>query len=194
MYSENPSNGKCIIVSAPSGAGKTTIVHALMKQISALSFSISACSRKPRGNEKDGEDYFFIGPEEFKKRISEQAFVEWEEVYPEHYYGTLKSEVENLWKQGKVVVFDVDVVGGLNLKKKFGENALALFIQPPNLTVLGQRLRSRNTETEVRVQQRLKKADWEIEQSSNFDHVILNDVLPLAIDKAVKLATHFIAL
>ena len=194
MYSENPTNGKCIIVSAPSGAGKTTIVHALMKQISALSFSISACSRKPRENEKDGEDYFFIGPEEFKKRISEQAFVEWEEVYPEHYYGTLKSEVENLWKQGKVVVFDVDVVGGLNLKKKFGENALALFIQPPNLTVLGQRLRSRNTETEVRVQQRLKKADWEIEQSSNFDHVILNDVLPLAIDKAVKLATHFIAL
>lgn len=194
MYSENPSNGKCIIVSAPSGAGKTTIVHALMKQISALSFSISACSRKPRENEKDGEDYFFIGPEEFKKRISEQAFVEWEEVYPEHYYGTLKSEVEKLWKQGKVVVFDVDVVGGLNLKKKFGENALALFIQPPNLTVLGQRLRSRNTETEVRVQQRLKKADWEIEQSSNFDHVILNDVLPLAIDKAVKLATHFIAL
>lgn len=194
MYSENPSNGKCIIVSAPSGAGKTTIVHALMKQISALSFSISACSRKPRENEKDGEDYFFIGPEEFKKRILEQAFVEWEEVYPEHYYGTLKSEVEKLWKQGKVVVFDVDVVGGLNLKKKFGENALALFIQPPNLTVLGQRLRSRNTETEVRVQQRLKKADWEIEQSSNFDHVILNDVLPLAIDKAVKLATHFIAL
>jgi guanylate kinase len=194
MYSENPSNGKCIIVSAPSGAGKTTIVHALMEQISVLSFSISACSRKPRENEKDGEDYFFIGPEEFKKRISEQAFVEWEEVYPEHYYGTLKSEVEKLWKQGKVVVFDVDVVGGLNLKKKFGENALALFIQPPNLTVLGQRLRSRNTETEERVQQRLKKADWEIEQSSNFDHVILNDVLPLAIDKAVKLTTHFIAL
>jgi len=194
MYSENPSNGKCIIVSAPSGAGKTTIVHALMEQISVLSFSISACSRKPRENEKDGEDYFFIGPEVFKKRISEQAFIEWEEVYPEHYYGTLKSEVEKLWKQGKVVVFDVDVVGGLNLKKKFGENALALFIQPPNLTVLGQRLRSRNTETEERVQQRLKKADWEIEQSSNFDHVILNDVLPLAIDKAVKLATHFIAL
>jgi len=194
MYSENPSNGKCIIVSAPSGAGKTTIVHALMEQISVLSFSISACSRKPRENEKDGEDYFFIGPEEFKKRISEQAFIEWEEVYPEHYYGTLKSEVEKLWKQGKVVVFDVDVVGGLNLKKKFGENALALFIQPPNLTVLGQRLRSRNTETEERVQQRLKKADWEIEQSSSFDHVILNDVLPLAIDKAVKLATHFIAL
>ncbi|NBV91596.1 MAG: guanylate kinase [Flavobacteriia bacterium] len=194
MYSENPSNGKCIIVSAPSGAGKTTIVHALMEQISVLSFSISACSRKPRENEKDGEDYFFIGPEEFKKRISEQAFIEWEEVYPEHYYGTLKSEVEKLWKQGKVVVFDVDVVGGLNLKKKFGENALALFIQPPNLTVLGQRLRSRNTETEERVQQRLKKADWEIEQSSNFDHVILNDVLPLAIDKAVKLTTHFIAL
>jgi len=194
MYSENPINGKCIIVSAPSGAGKTTIVHALMEQISVLSFSISACSRKPRENEKDGEDYFFIGPEEFKKRISEQAFIEWEEVYPEHYYGTLKSEVEKLWKQGKVVVFDVDVVGGLNLKKKFGENALALFIQPPNLTVLGQRLRSRNTETEERVQQRLKKADWEIEQSSNFDHVILNDVLPLAIDKAVKLATHFIAL
>jgi len=194
MYSENPINGKCIIVSAPSGAGKTTIVHALMEQISVLSFSISACSRKPRENEKDGEDYFFIGPEEFKKRISEQAFIEWEEVYPEHYYGTLKSEVEKLWKQGKVVVFDVDVVGGLNLKKKFGENALALFIQPPNLTVLGQRLRSRNTETEERVQQRLKKADWEIEQSSSFDHVILNDVLPLAIDKAVKLATHFIAL
>jgi guanylate kinase len=194
MYSENPINGKCIIVSAPSGAGKTTIVHALMEQISVLSFSISACSRKPRENEKDGEDYFFIGPEEFKKRISKQAFIEWEEVYPEHYYGTLKSEVEKLWKQGKVVVFDVDVVGGLNLKKKFGENALALFIQPPNLTVLGQRLRSRNTETEERVQQRLKKADWEIEQSSSFDHVILNDVLPLAIDKAVKLTTHFIAL
>jgi guanylate kinase len=114
MYSENPSNGKCIIVSAPSGAGKTTIVPALMEQISVLSFSISACSRKPRENEKDGEDYFFIGPEEFKKRISEQAFIEWEEVYPEHYYGTLKSEVEKLWKQGKVVVFDVDVVGGLN--------------------------------------------------------------------------------
>jgi guanylate kinase len=158
MYSENPTNGKCIIVSAPSGAGKTTIVRALMDQMAPLSFSISACSRMPRGNEKEGVDYFFIGAKEFKKRIEENAFIEWEEVYPDHYYGTLKSEVEKLWKQGKVVVFDVDVVGGINLKKKFGDNALSIFIQPPNLDVLGKRLRSRNTETEAKVVERLTKA------------------------------------
>lgn len=192
MYSENPTNGKCIIVSAPSGAGKTTIVRALMDQMAPLSFSISACSRMPRGNEKEGVDYFFIGAEEFKKRIEENAFIEWEEVYPGHYYGTLKSEVEKLWKHGKVVVFDVDVVGGINLKKKFGDNALSIFIQPPNLDVLGKRLRSRNTETEAKVVERLTKATWEIGQSNQFDHVILNDILTVAIEKAVHLTTHFI--
>lgn len=192
MYSENPTNGKCIIVSAPSGAGKTTIVRALMDQMAPLSFSISACSRMPRGNEKEGVDYFFIGTEEFKKRIEENAFIEWEEVYPGHYYGTLKSEVEKLWKHGKVVVFDVDVVGGINLKKKFGDNALSIFIQPPNLDVLGKRLRSRNTETEAKVVERLTKATWEIGQSNQFDHVILNDILTVAIEKAVHLTTHFI--
>jgi len=140
--------GKCIIFSAPSGAGKTTIVRALLAEIDYLSFSISACSRAPRGKEKDGVDYHFISVEEFQAKILENDFVEWEEVYTNNYYGTLKSELARIWNSGKTVVFDVNVIGGLNLKEIFKENVLAIFIKPPNQDILEERLRKRNTETE----------------------------------------------
>ncbi len=139
--------GKCIIFSAPSGAGKTTIVRALLAEMNQLAFSISACSRAPRGTEKNGKDYHFISVEEFQAKILQNDFVEWEEVYSNNYYGTLKSELSRIWDSGKTVVFDVDVIGGLHLKEIFKENALAIFITPPNQDILEDRLRKRNTES-----------------------------------------------
>ena len=145
--SEN-KKGKCVIFSAPSGAGKTTIVHYLLKQNLGLEFSVSACSRDPRSNEVDGRDYHFLGLEGFKEKIEQDAFVEWEEVYTDNFYGTLKSEIERIWSHGKTVIFDVDVIGGLNIKRIFGEQALAIFVQPPSYDELEARLRKRSTETE----------------------------------------------
>ncbi len=186
------ANGKCIIFSAPSGAGKTTIVHALLNARIGLEFSISACSRDSRPNEINGKDYHFLGIQGFKERIDAGAFVEWEEVYTNNYYGTLKSEVERIWKNDKAVIFDVDVVGGLNLKKIFGEDALAIFVQPPSYEELEKRLRYRSTESEDKIRQRMAKANTELSRASEFDHVLINADLDMAIENAKKLVTHFI--
>lgn len=184
--------GKCVIFSAPSGAGKTTIVHALLSRIPELCFSVSACSRDPRPNEINGKDYYFLGLEKFKEGIENDQFVEWEEVYENNYYGTLKSEIERIWKDGKVVIFDVDVVGGLNLKRIFGENALAIFVKPPSFEILEQRLRSRNTETEDKISMRLSKAKQELETAPQFDTVLVNDNLDWACEEAYDTVRNFI--
>jgi len=176
--------GKAVIFSAPSGAGKTTIVRHLLEQNLNLEFSISACSRSKREGEVNGKDYYFLTVDEFKKRIDENAFLEWEEVYTDNFYGTLKSEVQRVWDNGHHLIFDVDVIGGLNLKKFFGDHALAIFVEPPSVEVLEQRLRSRATETEESVARRIGKAHEEMQVKDQFDFVLLNDEL----SKACKLA------
>ncbi len=185
-------SGKCVIFSAPSGAGKTTIVRALLDAKIGLEFSVSACSREPRPNEVDGNDYYFLGTEGFRQKIDEEAFVEWEEVYTNNFYGTLRSEVERIWKNGHTVIFDVDVIGGLNLKKIFKEQALAIFVQPPSYEELEQRLRFRSTETEDKIAQRMSKAREELSYASKFDHILVNDHLENAIDSAKELVQEFI--
>lgn len=184
--------GKLIIFSAPSGAGKSTIVKRLLQQLPQLAFSISATSREPRTGEQDGQHYYFLSPEEFQKEIAREAFLEWEEVYPGLYYGTLRAEVERLWEGGKQVIFDIDVVGGLNLKQQFGKNALALFVQPPSLAILEERLRNRGTESEEKLQMRLAKAEQEMATASSFDHIILNDNLEVAVNEALQLVKRFL--
>ncbi len=185
---------KLFIFSAPSGAGKSTIVQHLMKQGLGLEFSISATSREPREGEVDGKEYHFISPEKFRKMIKEDAFIEWEEVYPDQFYGTLYSEVENIWKRGKHAIFDIDVVGGQNLKKEFGERACAIFIQAPSREVLEQRLRARATDDEASLQLRLGKAMFEMEHATRFDHILINDSLEKALAEAEKIVTDFLAL
>ena len=188
-----PKGGKCIIFSAPSGAGKTTIVRALLDSNIGLEFSVSACSRDPRGNEIDGKDYHFLGVDGFKKHIEDEAFVEWEEVYTNNFYGTLKSEIEEIWSHGKTVIFDVDVIGGLNLKKVFQKNALAIFVQPPSYEELEKRLRHRSTETEDKILQRMSKAHKELSSAPEFDYILINDDLDKAILKAKELVQEFIS-
>ncbi|RMG75925.1 MAG: guanylate kinase [Bacteroidetes bacterium] len=184
--------GKCIIISAPSGAGKTTIVHHLLKIFPELEFSVSATSRPRRANEQNGKDYYFLSPEEFKKRIENNEFIEWEEVYPNQYYGTLKSEIERIWNEGKHVIFDVDVVGGLNLKKIFKDRALAIFIMPPSMEVLEERLRQRKTEAEEKIKMRLNKAKEEIAKAKEFDKIVVNDNLSHAVADAEKFIRNFL--
>ena len=185
---------KLFIFSAPSGAGKSTLVQHLMQQDLGLEFSISATSRKPREGEENGREYHFISPEKFRRMIKEDAFIEWEEVYPDQFYGTLYSEVEHIWKRGKNAIFDIDVVGGLNLKKKYGEHACAIFIQAPSLEVLEQRLRSRGTDNEASLKKRLGKAMFELSHKSHFDHIIINDSLDTALAEAEKIVLDFLAL
>lgn len=184
--------GKCIIFSAPSGAGKTTIVHYLLGQDLGLAFSVSACSRDPRPNEVDGRDYHFLGVDGFRAAISAGRFVEWQEVYTNNFYGTLRSELERIWAEGKAVIFDVDVVGGLNLKRIFGDNALAVFVQPPSYEILEERLRSRSTETEEKINMRLAKASQELDQAAEFDVQLLNDNLDHACAEAKRLVEGFL--
>ena len=184
--------GKCIIFSAPSGAGKTTLVHKLLESSEQYAFSVSACSREPRKNERDGVDYYFIGLENFKQKISENAFVEWEEVYKDNFYGTLKSELIRIWSMGKTVVFDVDVVGGLNLKKVFKRNALAIFVNPPNMEILEERLRGRKTESEEKIQIRISKAQIEMDRATEFDVIIENNILEQAVEQVKAVAAEFV--
>ncbi|MDF1575181.1 MAG: guanylate kinase [Bacteroidales bacterium] len=185
--------GKLLIFSAPSGAGKSTIVHHLMKLELGLEFSISATSRKPRKGELDGREYYFISPGEFRKKIRENAFVEWEEVYPDQFYGTLYSEVERIWNGGCHAIFDIDVVGGLNLKNKYGKRACAIFIQAPSMEILEQRLRSRATDDESSLQKRLGKALFEMEQAARFDYILVNDALETALAEAERIVKEFLA-
>ena len=185
---------KCIIISAPSGAGKTTIVRALLKELPQLAFSISACSREPRGLEKNGVDYYFLGKEGFGQQIEANAFVEWEEVYEGMFYGTLKSELARIWKEGKIVIFDVDVVGGIHLKEIMKEKALSVFIQPPSLEELERRLQSRNTDSMNKIAMRVAKAAQEIEQAKEFDVIVVNDQLELAIQTIRSTISRFIEL
>lgn len=186
------SKGKCVIFSAPSGAGKTTIVHHLLKQGLGLEFSVSACSRDPRPSEVDGLDYHFLGIEGFKDKIREDAFVEWEEVYTNNFYGTLKSEIERIWAKGHAVIFDVDVIGGLNLKRQFKDNAFAVFVQPPSYEELENRLRKRSTESEDKINQRMEKATKELAFAPEFDYVLVNDDLDEACKKAKALVEEFL--
>ncbi len=183
---------KLIILSAPSGAGKTTLVHHLMKEVPNLAFSISATSRKPRKGEVNGKDYYFISAEEFKKKIREGAFVEWEEVYENQFYGTLIAEVERLRKEGKHVVFDVDVKGGLSIKRLYGNDALAVFIKPPSMQVLEQRLRKRSTEDEESLKKRLARAEEELSFESRFDVTLINDDLEKAKKEIVEIVKQFV--
>jgi guanylate kinase len=185
--------GKIIAFSAPSGAGKTTIVHRLMERIPELSFSISACTRDRRGRaEQNGKDYYFITVQEFQEKIRHDEFVEWEEVYEGSYYGTLKSEVERIWDGGKHAILDIDVKGGLSIKDFYKERALCIFVKPPSLEVLEQRLRARDTDSASSISARLYKAGFELTFEDRFDAVIVNDDLDEATFQAEKLVRNFI--
>ncbi|MEQ9187037.1 MAG: guanylate kinase [Cryomorphaceae bacterium] len=185
--------GKAIIFSAPSGSGKTTIVRALLSEGLPLEFSISATSRAARGNERHGFDYYFLGINGFKEKIDEDALLEWEEVYVDQFYGTLKSEIERIGKNGNAVVFDVDVYGGIELKRLLGDRALALFILPPSVEELERRLRGRNTDPEKKIKVRLAKAHEEMEQRDAFDTIIVNENLDTAISDARNAIIEFLA-
>ena len=186
--------GKLIVFSAPSGSGKTTIVRHLLKQAALnLEFSISAASRAPRGEEKDGVDYYFMDIKEFKRHIKNGDFLEWEEVYRDNFYGTLKSEVERIWAQGKNVIFDIDVVGGLRIKKKFPKETLAVFVKPPSVDELKIRLKNRKTESEEKINMRIAKASIEMATAPQFDFIIVNDELEKALKEAEKMVANHIS-
>jgi guanylate kinase len=184
--------GKLVIFSAPSGSGKTTIVRELLKRFDCFEFSISATSRQPRGAEQNGIDYYFLTNEEFKERVARDEFVEWEEVYQGTCYGTLKSEMERIWNNGKVIIFDVDVMGGINLKRLFGDDACSMFIMPPSIEELERRLRGRGTDAEEVIQKRIAKAEFEISKAPEFDHVVINDKLDVAVEEAAGIIASFL--
>ena len=184
--------GKLIIFSAPSGSGKSTIIQYLLTQGLNLAFSISATSRAPRGTEKDGVEYYFLTPDEFRRRIADGDFLEYEEVYTDKFYGTLKSEVERLTALGKNVIFDVDVVGGVNIKRFYGERALSIFIQPPSVEELRRRLVGRATDAPEVIESRLAKAEYEMSFASKFDRVIINDDLTIAENEALNIIQDFL--
>ena len=184
--------GKLVIFSAPSGSGKTTIVRELLKLFPEFEFSISATSRKPRGQEQHGVDYYFLSNEEFRQRVERDEYVEWEEVYVGTCYGTLKSEMERIWSKGNVIIFDVDVMGGINLKRLFGEDACSMFIMPPSVEELERRLRGRGTDSEEVIQKRIAKAEFELSKSPEFDYTVVNDDLQVAVDEAAAIIRNFL--
>jgi len=184
--------GKAILFSAPSGCGKTTIIRELMQYFDCFGFSISATSRAPREGEVDGKDYYYLSHEEFKARVATGDFLEWEEVYEGTCYGTLKSEVERLWDGGQVIVFDVDVNGGRNIKRYFGADALSIFVMPPSVEVLEQRLRSRGTDSEESIRKRLARSAKELELAPQFDVTIVNDDLQRAVEETRKVIEAFL--
>ena len=183
---------KLIVISAPSGAGKTSIVQYLLQNISQLAFSISACSRDKRENEIDGKHYYFLTTQEFKEKIKNKEFLEWEEVYKNQFYGTLKSEITRATQKSNTIIFDVDVIGGLNIKNQYADECLAIFILPPSINILKKRLIKRNTESEKSLQIRLEIAEQEIAESSKFDKTILNDNFNTACEEARKIVQNFI--
>lgn len=184
---------KVIIFSAPSGSGKTTLVKHCLETFPQLSFSVSCTTRRPRGEEKDGVDYHFLTPDDFRARIAENAFVEFEEVYEDKYYGTLKSEVERIWDEKKIVIFDVDVKGGISLKKYFDDKAISIFIMPPSIEELGRRLNLRATDDAETIVSRLAKAGEEMTYKDHFDEILVNDDLQVAKDAVVKVIENFLA-
>lgn len=192
MTPNSESKGKLVIFSAPSGAGKTTIVKRLLEKNFNLEFSVSATSREARKNEIDGKDYYFLTQYEFQQKVDNNEFLEWEEVYLGTSYGTLKSEVERIRNLGKNVIFDVDVVGGLNIKKFYGDEALAIFVQPPSVEELEKRLRFRSTETEEKIKVRLAKAKHELSYAQQFDMIIVNDDLEKAVKEAEETIRDFL--
>jgi len=185
--------GKVVIFSAPSGSGKTTIVRRLLEQYTQFEFSISATSRQPRGAERDGVDYYFLTAEAFAAKVKEDAFVEWEEVYAGTCYGTLKSEVERIWAKGNVILFDVDVMGGISLKRIFGDKACSIFIMPPSIEELRRRLIGRATDTMEVIEKRVSKAAFEIEKAPEFDHTVINDDLEKAVEDTRAIINQFLA-
>ena len=192
MNSSNNFQGKAIIISAPSGAGKTTLVNKLLDAKLPLLFSISACCRAPRKGEEDKKDYYFLSIEEFKEKIKAQDFIEWEEVYEGNFYGTLKKEIERIWKEKKHVVFDVDVIGGISLKDYFMENSISIFIKPPSMEVLSKRLKKRNTEDRKSIKNRLEKSFEEIKSIDKFDKIIVNDELSISSKNIIETVKKFL--
>lgn len=187
--------GKLIVFSAPSGSGKTTIVKHLLKQQELdLEFSISATSRAKRGEEVHGKDYYFLSFEDFKKKIKNDEFLEWEEVYRDNFYGTLKTEVERIWAKGKHVIFDIDVSGGLRIKRKFPEETLAIFVKPPSIDELKIRLKKRKTESDDKINMRIAKASAELATAPLFDKIVVNDDLDKALDEAYKLVSNYLGI
>ena len=192
MNSSNNFQGKAIIISAPSGAGKTTLVNKLLDAKLPLLFSISACSRAPRDGEEDKKHYYFLSIEEFKEKIKAQDFIEWEEVYEGNFYGTLKKEIERIWKEKKHVVFDVDVIGGISLKEYFMENSISIFIKPPSMEVLSKRLKKRNTEDRKSIKNRLEKSIEEMKSIDKFDKIIVNDELSISSKNIIETVKKFL--
>ncbi|MEN9488430.1 MAG: hypothetical protein RL494_695 [Bacteroidota bacterium] len=187
------NKGKLLVFSAPSGSGKTTIVrHLLTQEDLNLEFSISCATREPRGEEVNGKDYYFISLEEFKKHIKAEDFIEWEEVYRDNFYGTLKSEVERIWAKGKNVIFDIDVSGGLRIKSKFPQETLAVFVKPPSVDELKRRLKQRSTESEDKINMRIAKAHVELATAPQFDQIIKNYDLDVAKEEAYQLVKNFL--
>jgi guanylate kinase len=184
--------GKLIILSAPSGSGKSTIINSILEEKLPVEFSVSATSRLPRGKEKHGVEYYFLTPEEFRERIKQDHFLEYEEVYANHFYGTLKSEVEQELEKGKNVILDVDVAGGLNIKKIYGENALLIFIQPPSIEELQKRLENRGTDSSEVIQDRISKAAYELSLAPHYDRIIINDNLEKAKKETIETINKFI--
>ena len=185
--------GKLIIFSAPSGSGKTTIVKRLLSTFPQFEFSISATSRQPRGEERDGVDYFFLTQEEFKQKVAEQAFVEWEEVYNGTCYGTLRSEMERIWAKGNVIIFDVDVLGGINLKRIFGQRACSIFIKAPSVEALRERLIGRGTDSMETIEKRVAKAEFELSKADEFDFTVVNDSLDEAVARTENIIKDFLS-